>query len=110
MIFLDEGVYNTYVLDCDETFSLLLHCAEKTGSTRYLSSLILSRKPSLGPNVISYLREKLPKYDVDLSFMFPMTQDDCPQQVLSIAKNKRKKNLLKPRRNSATDSPARKVG
>lgn len=93
------------MLDWDDTFSLLLHCAEKTGSTRYLSSLVLSRKPALGPNVISYLREKLPKYDVDLSFMFPMAQNDCPQQV-SITKNKRKKNLLKPRRKSVdtTDS------
>ncbi|CAG9772646.1 unnamed protein product [Ceutorhynchus assimilis] len=73
-----EGVYNTYVLDSDYvSWALLLHCAEKSKVPRYLSSFIMSREPTLGINVISYLREKLPQYDIDLSFMFDMTQVDC---------------------------------
>jgi len=100
------------VLDWDATFALLLHCAEKTGSTRYLSSIMLSRSLKLGPNVVSYLREKLPKYDVDLAYMFPMSQMDCPSPSKSpmSAKekknntNKRRKNLLKPHKdNKVTD-------
>jgi hypothetical protein len=74
----DEGVYNTYVLDSDyKSWALLLHCAEKSKSPRYLSSFIMSRQPILAPNVITYLREKLPRYDIDLSYMFPMTQTNC---------------------------------
>lgn len=58
----DEGVYNTYVLDSDyKSWALLMHCAEQSKSPRYLSSFIMSREPSLGVNVISYLREKLPR-------------------------------------------------
>ncbi|CAH1981051.1 unnamed protein product [Acanthoscelides obtectus] len=73
-----EGIYNTYVLDSDYTsWCLLLHCAEKKKVPRYLSSFIMSREPTLGVNVISYLREKLPKYDIDLSYVFLMQQDDC---------------------------------
>ncbi|XP_020278659.1 apolipoprotein D [Pseudomyrmex gracilis] len=73
-----EGVYNTYVLDSDyKSWALLMHCAEKSKSPRYLSSFIMSREESLGPNVISYLREKLPKYDIDLEYMFPMDQKQC---------------------------------
>ncbi|KAJ8682144.1 hypothetical protein QAD02_017936 [Eretmocerus hayati] len=73
-----EGVYNTYVLDSDyKSWALLLHCAEKSKSPRYLSSFIMSREPSIGNNVISYLREKLPRYDVDLEYMFPMDQENC---------------------------------
>lgn len=76
--FTDEGVYNTYVLDSDYTsWALLLHCAEKSKVPRYLSSFIMSRKSILGINVISYLRDKLPKYDVDLSYMFDMQQENC---------------------------------
>lgn len=59
----DEGVYNTYILDSDyKSWALLMHCAEKSKSPRYLSSFIMSRERTLGPNVISYLREKLPRY------------------------------------------------
>lgn len=76
--FADEGVYNTYVLDSDYTsWALLLHCAEKSKVPRYLSSFIMSREPTLGINVISYLREKLPRYDIDLSYMFDMQQENC---------------------------------
>ena len=61
---IDEGVYNTYILDSDyKSWALLMHCAEKNKSPRYLSSFIMSRERILGPNVISYLREKLPKYE-----------------------------------------------
>ncbi|PSN41023.1 hypothetical protein C0J52_19845 [Blattella germanica] len=73
-----EGVYNTYVLDSDyKSWALLLHCAEKSKSPRYLSSFIMSRKPFLEINVVTYLREKLPRYDIDLSYMFPMVQNKC---------------------------------
>lgn len=75
---LDEGIYNTYVLDSDYvSWALLLHCAEKSKSPRYLSSFIMSRQPVLGINVISYLRDKLPKYDIDLGYMFDMIQNEC---------------------------------
>ncbi|XP_033334336.1 lipocalin/cytosolic fatty acid-binding protein Karl [Megalopta genalis] len=73
-----EGVYNTYVLDSDyKSWSLLMHCAEQSKTPRYLSSFIMSRRPSLEINVISYLREKLPRYDIDLEYMFPMDQQEC---------------------------------
>ncbi|KAL0274738.1 UNVERIFIED_CONTAM: hypothetical protein PYX00_002790 [Menopon gallinae] len=73
-----EGVYNTYVLDSDyNSFGLLLHCAEKSGTERYLSSLVLSREQTLKRNIINYLREKLPRYGVDLEYMFPISQKDC---------------------------------
>jgi apolipoprotein D and lipocalin family protein len=79
----DEGVYNTYVLDTDYTsWLLLLHCAEKTGSPRYLSSLLMRRSEEepLTENVIAYLRDKLQRYKVSLEYMFPMPQQACPQQ------------------------------
>ncbi|XP_022903789.2 apolipoprotein D [Onthophagus taurus] len=73
-----EGVYNTFVLDSDyDSWALLLHCAEKSKSPRYLSSFIMSREAVLGVNVISYLRDKLPRYDIDLTYMFDMSQNDC---------------------------------
>ncbi|XP_076299802.1 lipocalin/cytosolic fatty acid-binding protein Karl isoform X2 [Lasioglossum baleicum] len=73
-----EGVYNTYVLDSDyKSWALLMHCAEQSKTPRYLSSLIMSRQSSLETNVISYLREKLPRYDIDLEYMFPMDQQLC---------------------------------
>ncbi|XP_039282952.1 uncharacterized protein LOC111044696 [Nilaparvata lugens] len=83
-----EGVYNTYVLDSDYTsWSLLLHCAEKSASPRYLSSFIMSRTIKLPANVISFLREKLPRYEIDLEYMFPMSQHHCssPQNELHYA-------------------------
>lgn len=68
------------------TWALLLHCAEKNKSPRYLSSFIMSKYPQLGINVISYLRDKLPRYDIDLAYMFDMTQNDCdiPQAGIDI--------------------------
>nr|XP_008191233.1 PREDICTED: uncharacterized protein LOC657715 isoform X2 [Tribolium castaneum] len=79
-----EGVYNTFVLDSDYTsWALLLHCAEKSKVPRYLSSFIMSREPVLGVNVISYLRDKLPRYDIDLSYMFEMSQNDCNSTVIA---------------------------
>ncbi|XP_069669046.1 apolipoprotein D [Periplaneta americana] len=101
-----EGVYNTYVLDSDyKSWALLLHCAEKSKSPRYLSSFIMSRKPALAPNVVSYLREKLPRYDIDLAYMFPMTQSNCsasnkeqgldPDTVRNIIKQSRRRHPMK---------------
>lgn len=53
----DEGIYNTYILDTDyKSWTLIMHCAEKAKSTRYLSALLLSRERELGINVINYLR------------------------------------------------------
>ncbi|KAK5649292.1 hypothetical protein RI129_000321 [Pyrocoelia pectoralis] len=82
-----EGIYNTYVLDSDyASWCLLLHCAEKSKSPRYLSSFIMSRNPVLGVNVVSYLREKLPRYDIDLTYMFDMAQNECdvPQTGIEV--------------------------
>ncbi|CAB0019202.1 unnamed protein product [Nesidiocoris tenuis] len=54
--------YNTYILDSDNNeWALLLNCAEKPKSPRYLTSLMMSRNPTLAPAVISFLRDKLPK-------------------------------------------------
>lgn len=59
----DEGVYNTYVLDTDgKAWALIMHCAEKARTPRYLSALLLSRESKLGANVLSFLRyENKPK-------------------------------------------------
>ncbi|XP_014225625.1 apolipoprotein D [Trichogramma pretiosum] len=73
-----EGVYNTYILDSDyQSWALLMHCAEKSKTPRYLSSFIMSRKTNLTNNVITYLREKLPRYNIDLEYMFSMDQSNC---------------------------------
>ncbi|XP_077285318.1 lipocalin/cytosolic fatty acid-binding protein Karl [Arctopsyche grandis] len=78
-----EGIYNTYVLDTDYTsWTLLMHCAEKEKEPRYLSAFIMSRNATIGNNVVSYLRDKLPKYDIDLNFMFEMSQNECEQTQL----------------------------
>jgi len=77
----DEGVYNTYVLDCKDTWAVLLHCAEKPSGPRYLSSILLSRDRTVPANVRSYVRGKLPKYGVQPEYTFPMVQDDCSPAV-----------------------------
>uniref|UniRef100_A0A1A9WCJ5 VDE lipocalin domain-containing protein n=1 Tax=Glossina brevipalpis TaxID=37001 RepID=A0A1A9WCJ5_9MUSC len=77
-----EGIYNTYVLDTDyKAWGLIMHCAEKKKHPRYLSALLLSREPQLGDNVINFLREKLPRYDIDLSFMFSINQSSCDNLI-----------------------------
>ncbi|XP_014255029.1 uncharacterized protein LOC106669804 [Cimex lectularius] len=88
-----EGVYNTYVLDCDQNeWGLLLHCAEKPKSPRYLTSLMLSRNTTLPPSVTSFLRDKLPRYDISLAYMFDMSQNNCedPMKNLHYASKKPK--------------------
>lgn len=53
----DEGIYNTYIIDTDyEDWALIMHCGEKKQSNRYLSALMLSRKPEVPKNVNSFLR------------------------------------------------------
>lgn len=44
---------------------------------------MLSRKSSLGTNVKSFLREKLPQYQIDLDYMFEVRQDneDCKEGI-----------------------------
>lgn len=54
-----------------------MHCAEKKKYPRYLSALMLSRTPTLGHNVKVFLREKLPKYNIDLDFFFEVRHDVC---------------------------------
>lgn len=46
----------------------------------------MSREPLLGRNVISYLKDKLPRYGIDLAYMFGMKQNDCdvPQTGIDI--------------------------
>uniref|UniRef100_A0A023EKX8 VDE lipocalin domain-containing protein n=1 Tax=Aedes albopictus TaxID=7160 RepID=A0A023EKX8_AEDAL len=78
-----EEIYNTYVIDTDyQSWGLIMHCAEKTKSQKYLSALMLSRTPTLTPNVINFLREKLPRYDIDLSYMFAIPQVNCSHREL----------------------------
>ncbi|KAJ8937458.1 hypothetical protein NQ314_011847 [Rhamnusium bicolor] len=80
-----EGVYNTYVLDSDYiSWALLLHCAEKSKVPRYLSSFIMSKESTLKMNEISYLRDKLPRYDIDLTYMFDMSQTDCNSTIADL--------------------------
>lgn len=84
MLYSDEGAYNTYVIDFFQNdWILLMHCAEKIKYSRYLSALLLSRKSTLGTNVKSFLREKLPQYQIDLDYMFDMRQDneDCREGI-----------------------------
>lgn len=101
-VYLDEGVYNTYVIDTDyESWSLvefdcnfaklknlrfslnfqIMHCAEKEKFPRYLSALMMSRNQRLGTNVKAFLREKLPQYNIDLDFMFEVQQDEACEQL-----------------------------
>ncbi|XKL69388.1 hypothetical protein PGB90_007157 [Kerria lacca] len=61
----------------DNSWLLLLHCAEKSSSSRYLSTFIMSHQSTLPINVMSYLRDKLPFYDIDLQYLFKMEQNDC---------------------------------
>ncbi|XP_053605721.1 uncharacterized protein Karl [Plodia interpunctella] len=76
-----DGIYNTYVLDTEyKTWALLLHCAEQREGARYLSAFVLSRKTTLPKNVMAYLRDKLPRYDVDVNYVFPISHNDCKSQ------------------------------
>lgn len=54
-----------------------MHCAEKKKYPRYLSALMLSRSQTLTHNVKVFLREKLPKYNIDLEYFFEVRHDDC---------------------------------
>lgn len=82
---LDEGVYNTYIIDSDyDNWALLMHCAEKKKSSRYISALMMSRTTTLGYNVKAFLREKLPKYNIDVDFMFEVRHDDCKNGITSM--------------------------
>ncbi|CAH3994274.1 unnamed protein product [Pieris brassicae] len=73
-----DGIYNTYVLDTEyKTWALLLHCAEQREGTRYLTAFVLSRTTGLPKNVMAYLRDKLPRYDVDINYVFPIPHKDC---------------------------------
>lgn len=85
MFLSDEGVYNTYVIDTDyENWALMMHCAEKKKHQRYLSALMLSRSESIGYNVKVFLREKLPKYNIDIDFFFDVRHDKCEGAISSM--------------------------
>ncbi|XP_050532778.1 uncharacterized protein LOC126900841 [Daktulosphaira vitifoliae] len=105
-----EGVYNTYVLDCKETWAVLLHCAEKPSSPRYLSTILLSREKTVPNNVRSYVHGKLPKYGVQLEYMFPMVQGDCsPTQnplyyATKVSAKKVKHPMLHKHKNGEADT------
>ncbi|KAG5684769.1 hypothetical protein PVAND_013982 [Polypedilum vanderplanki] len=79
-----EGVYNTFIIDSYQDWALIMHCAEKKRSPRYLSALMLSRSPSLANNVKIFLREKLPQYNVDLDHFFDVRQDDCIEGIATM--------------------------
>ncbi|CAO1380455.1 unnamed protein product [Diamesa serratosioi] len=80
-----EGIYNTYVIDTDyENWSLIMHCAEKKRNPRYLSALLMSRTPLLGNNVKVFLREKLPKYNIDLNYLFELQHSDCNHNITTL--------------------------
>ncbi|KAL7029311.1 hypothetical protein ACKWTF_006183 [Chironomus riparius] len=99
-----EGVYNTYIIDnYRQDWALIMHCAEKKRSSRYLSALMLSRTPTLGHNVKVFLREKLPQYNIDLDYMFDVYQDDCKEGIATMDEYYR--YVLKNKDNS-TDVPA----
>ncbi|CAG4964669.1 unnamed protein product [Colias eurytheme] len=73
-----DGIYNTYVLDTEyKTWALLLHCAEQREGARYLTAFVLSRTTGLPKNVMAYLRDKLPRYDVDINYVFPISHKSC---------------------------------
>lgn len=81
----DEGIYNTYVIDTDyENWSLIMHCAEKKRNPRYLSALLMSRTPLLANNVKVFLREKLPKYNIDLNYLFELQHNDCNHNITTL--------------------------
>ncbi|KAF6213298.1 hypothetical protein GE061_011016 [Apolygus lucorum] len=108
-------MYNTYILDCDNNeWALLLNCAEKPKSPRYLTSLMISKTPNLAPGVVSFLRDKLPKYDITLDYMFEMKQENCEDPSKNLhyasasqpAKTKKGKHPLK-RKNRSKNSVKR---
>nr|XP_037867585.1 uncharacterized protein LOC101739113 isoform X1 [Bombyx mori] len=73
-----DGIYNTYVIDTEyKTWALLLHCAEQTEGARYLTAFVLSRTTKLQKNVMAYLRDKLPRFEVDINYVFAIPHDDC---------------------------------
>ncbi|XP_005183193.2 apolipoprotein D [Musca domestica] len=97
-----EGIYNTYVLDTDyKSWGLIMHCAEKKKHPRYLSALLLSREPTLGENVINFLKEKLPRYDIDLSFMFAINQTTC-DNLMESSKDDPLAYIVNGRKNAKT--------
>ena len=61
-----------------------MHCAEKKRNPRYLSALLMSRTPHLGNNVKVFLREKLPKYNIDLNYLFELQHSDCNHNITTL--------------------------
>jgi apolipoprotein D and lipocalin family protein len=98
-------VYNTYVIDTDyENWALIMHCAEKKKYPRYLSALMMSRKQTLGSNVKVFLREKLPKYNIDLDFMFEVRQDNCDNLSSSMNMKDYYETVLKYKESNEVES------
>lgn len=61
-----------------------MHCAEKKRNPRYLSALLMSRTPHLANNVKVFLREKLPKYNIDLNYLFELQHTDCNHNITTL--------------------------
>lgn len=45
---------------------------------------MMSRSETLGTNVKAFLREKLPKYNIDLDFFFDIRHDNCGGGITSM--------------------------
>lgn len=81
-----------------------MHCAEKKKFPRYLSALMMSRSQTLGYNVKVFLREKLPKYNIDLDFMFEVSQDDnCDRLKGSMNMKDYYNNVLKKKESNEVE-------
>lgn len=45
---------------------------------------MMSRTDKLGTNVKAFLREKLPKYNINLDYFFEVRHDDCSGGITSM--------------------------
>lgn len=81
-----------------------MHCAEKKKFPRYLSALMMSRSQTLGYNVKVFLREKLPKYNIDLDYMFEVRQDEnCERLKSSMNMKDYYENVLKKKESNEVE-------
>ena len=72
----DDGFYDTYVLDTQHNeWLLLLHCAEKENKPRYLFSFIMSRNYEMRSLVTFYLKDKLRKFGIEIDNIYEIDQD-----------------------------------
>lgn len=80
-----DGFYDTYVIDIEyDSWLLLLHCAEKENKPRYLFGFIMSRSSAINITIVSYLKEKLGKYNIDLENVYDINQNVSICQHLTL--------------------------